>query len=48
MIDFAALQPLVKSEHLKVFEFSPSLTVEEVKSGVGHVKRIWGEDNPPL
>ena len=43
-VDFAALKPMVKPEHIKVFEFSPSLTVEEVRSGVGHVKRIWGED----
>jgi sugar phosphate isomerase/epimerase len=43
-IDFAALKPLVKPEHLKIFEFSPSLTVEEVKNGVGYVKRIWGEE----
>jgi sugar phosphate isomerase/epimerase len=42
-IDFAALKPFVKAEHIKVFEFSPSLTVEEVKGGVEHVKRIWGE-----
>ena len=44
MIDFAALKPLVKPEHLKVFEFSPSLTVEEVQSGVAHIKQLWGED----
>jgi sugar phosphate isomerase/epimerase len=44
MIDFAALKPLVKPEHLKIFEFSPSLTVEEVRSGVEHVKKIWGEE----
>lgn len=43
MIDFAALKPSVKPDHLKVFEFSPSLTVEEVRSGVAHVKNIWGE-----
>jgi sugar phosphate isomerase/epimerase len=43
MVDFAALKPFVKPGHLKVFEFSPSLTVEEVQSGVAHVKRIWGE-----
>jgi sugar phosphate isomerase/epimerase len=40
-VDFAALKPLVKPEHLKVFEFSPSLTLEEVKSGVEHVKKIY-------
>ena len=43
-VDFAALKPMVKPEHIKVFEFSPSLTVEEVRSGVAHVKKIWGED----
>ena len=43
-VDFAALKPVVKPEHIKVFEFSPALTVEQVKSGAAHVKRIWGED----
>jgi sugar phosphate isomerase/epimerase len=44
MIDFGALKPMVKAEHLKVFEFSPGLTVDEVKSGVRHLKSIWGEE----
>ncbi len=43
-VDFAALRPFVRPEHLKVFELSPSLMAEEVKSGVAHLKRIWGED----
>jgi sugar phosphate isomerase/epimerase len=43
-VDYAALKPMVKPEHIKVFEFSPSLTVEEVKSGVAHVKRVWGDE----
>jgi sugar phosphate isomerase/epimerase len=42
-VDFAALKPMIKPRHIKVFEFSPLLTAEEVKSGVAHVKRIWGE-----
>ena len=42
-VDFAALKPMVKPEHLKVFEFNPSLSAEEAKKGVEHVKRIWGE-----
>jgi sugar phosphate isomerase/epimerase len=42
-VNFAALKPLVKPHHIKVFEFSPTLTVEELKSGVAHVKNIWGE-----
>jgi sugar phosphate isomerase/epimerase len=44
MIDFAALKPFVKPEHVKVFEFSPMMPVEELKGGVAHIKKIWGED----
>ncbi|HVR34941.1 MAG TPA: sugar phosphate isomerase/epimerase [Methylomirabilota bacterium] len=44
MIDFAALKPMVKPDHIKVFEFSPSLSVEEVRDGVRHVKSVWGEE----
>src|SRR4051794_27332236 len=42
-IDFGALKPMVTPEHIKVFEFSPSLNVPEVKSGVERVKSIWGD-----
>jgi sugar phosphate isomerase/epimerase len=42
-IDFAALKPFVKPEHIKVFEFSPKMSMAELKSGVEHVKRCWGE-----
>lgn len=41
-IDFAALKPFVKPEHIKVFEFSPGLKTEEVKRGVAHIKQLWG------
>ncbi|MBN2506393.1 MAG: sugar phosphate isomerase/epimerase [Verrucomicrobia bacterium] len=44
MIDFAALKTLVKPHHVKVFELSPSLTTDEVKQGVAHLKNIWGPD----
>ena len=44
MIDWAALKPLVKPEHIKVFELGPALTADEVKAGVAHVKKIWGAD----
>ncbi len=40
-IDFAALKPFVKPEHLKVFEFSPSLTPEQAQAGVDHLRKIW-------
>ena len=43
-VDFAALKPFVKPHHIKVFEFSPAMPVEELKGGVAHVKRIWGEE----
>ncbi len=43
-VDFAALKPVVRPAHIKVFEFSPALTVAEVQSGAAHVKRIWGDD----
>lgn len=42
-VDFTALKPFVKPEHIKVFEFSPSMPVAELEAGVAHVKRIWGE-----
>jgi sugar phosphate isomerase/epimerase len=44
MIDFKSLKQVVRPEHLKVFEFSPSLTPEQAKSGVAHIKSIWGPE----
>ena len=43
-IDFAALKPYVRPEHIKVFELSPSLSTEEVRGGVAHLKGIWGDE----
>ena len=40
-IDFAAFKPLLKPEHIRVFELSPSLTVEQVRAGVQHVQKLW-------
>jgi sugar phosphate isomerase/epimerase len=44
MIDFAALRPMVKPEHIKVFEFSPRLSVEEAAEGVALIKKLWGPE----
>ena len=44
MVDFASLKPVVKPEHIKVFEFSPGMTPEDARKGVAHVKAIWGEE----
>jgi sugar phosphate isomerase/epimerase len=43
-VDFAALKPFVKPEHIKVFELSPSLPVEAVQRGIEHLKLIWGNE----
>lgn len=44
MIDFAALKPMVKPEHIKVFEFSPSLSADDAKRGIAHIKNLWGNE----
>ncbi len=43
-VDFAALKPFVRPEHIKVFEFRPDLGRDEVLRGIAHVKTLWGED----
>jgi sugar phosphate isomerase/epimerase len=43
-VNFAALKPFVKPDHIKVFELSPSLPVEAVKCGIAHVKLTWGNE----
>ena len=43
MIDFNALKPMVEPKHIKVFEFSPSLTVDQVKAGIAYIKNIWAD-----
>jgi sugar phosphate isomerase/epimerase len=39
-INFSALKPVLKPHHIKVFELSPTLPVEEVKKGVEYLKGI--------
>jgi sugar phosphate isomerase/epimerase len=41
-IDFAALAPFVKPEHIKVFELSPKVPLDSVQRSVAHLKKIWG------
>jgi sugar phosphate isomerase/epimerase len=43
-VDFAALKSFVQPSHIKVFEFSPSLTAEQVTRGAAYVQGIWGND----
>src|SRR5262249_32302297 len=43
MIDFVALKPFVKPEHIKVFELNPAVPAEQVQQGAEHLKQIWGE-----
>ena len=44
MINFEALRPMVKPEHIKVFEFSPGMSPEQARNGVAHIKGLWGEE----
>lgn len=44
IIDFAALKPMVRPEHIKVLEMHPSLPAEAVQEGVVRLKAIWGEE----
>ena len=43
-IDYAALKDLIKPEHIKVFELSPRLSVEEATKGVAFIKQVWGPE----
>lgn len=43
-VNFAALQPFVGPDHIKVFEFRSSLEPEQVLAGVAHVKSLWGPE----
>ena len=43
-VDFASLKPMVRPEHIKVFELSPRLSPEEAAGGVAFVKGIWGPE----
>jgi sugar phosphate isomerase/epimerase len=43
-LDFAALKPFVRPEHIKVFEFGPSVGADEAARGVKHLKAIWGKE----
>jgi sugar phosphate isomerase/epimerase len=44
MIDWAALKPFVKPEHIKVLELSPGVPPEDVLTGFKHLKSFWGEE----
>lgn len=44
MIDFKALAPIVRPEHIKVLELHPSVTAEEVRKSLAFMKSVWGEE----
>jgi sugar phosphate isomerase/epimerase len=41
-VDFASLSPVIRPDHLKVFELSPSVSVEDARKGTEVVRRLWG------
>ena len=42
-INWDAITPLVRPDHIKVFEFSPSLSPDDVLAGANHIRQLWGE-----
>jgi hypothetical protein len=44
MIDFAALKPFVRPDHIKVIELSPGVSAEDVRRGFGYIRSVWGEE----
>jgi len=42
-VDFATLKSYAKPDSIKVFELSPRLSDDEVRTGVEHVRSLWGE-----
>ncbi|MBM3876359.1 MAG: sugar phosphate isomerase/epimerase [Verrucomicrobia bacterium] len=42
-VDFAALKPFVRRDHIKVFELHPATSAEDLRRGVAHIKSLWGE-----
>ena len=44
MIDFTALAPFVKPEHIKVLELNPNVTTEDVRMGYEHIRKVWGPE----
>ncbi len=43
-IDYAALKPYVKPEHVKVLELSPSAPIELIPQGLAHIQSHWGPE----
>jgi sugar phosphate isomerase/epimerase len=43
-IDYAALKPFVKPEHVKVLELSPSVPIELIPQGLAHIQSLWGPE----
>lgn len=44
VVDFESLKFLVKPDHIKVFELSPGVSVEDLKKGVAHLQSLWGAE----
>jgi sugar phosphate isomerase/epimerase len=41
-VDFSAIRGYVRPQHIKVFELSPSVSTDELRLGVAHLKTLWG------
>lgn len=44
MIDFAALAPFVRPDHIKVLELNPNVAIDDVRLGFDHIRKFWGSE----
>lgn len=44
MIDFKALAPFVRPDHIKVLELNPGVPVEDVRTGYEFLRSVWGPE----
>ncbi len=44
MIDYQALQPWIRPEHIKVIELSPGVPSEDVVRGFEYIRSVWGPE----
>ncbi|MDX1950790.1 MAG: sugar phosphate isomerase/epimerase [Verrucomicrobiota bacterium] len=44
MIDWKALAPMVKPEHIKVLELSPAVSPQDALTGFKNIKAVWGDE----
>jgi sugar phosphate isomerase/epimerase len=44
IINYEALKPFIRPDHIKVIELNPGVTPEDVKRGYEHIRSVWGPE----